>query len=127
MVDFLRSLYYGQQSIEDRYPMPRPRFNPFYPILGIVGFLFTVTASSYCLFVLRGVRPESLSTAPHALERLMDSHGITLLTGQLIVLAIATVGAVAMDHFEGERQRRARAADPERTRGPHDAAGARLP
>jgi len=107
--------------------MPRPRFNPFYPLLGIVGFLFTVTASSYCLFVLRGVRPESLSTAPHALERLMDSHGTTLLTGQLIVLAIATVGAVAMDHFEGERQRRARAVDPERPRGVHDAAGARLP
>lgn len=109
--------------------MPRPRFNPFYPLLGIVGFLFTVTASSYCLFVLRGVRPESLSTAPHALEQLMDSHGSTLLTGQLIVLAIATVGAVAMDHFEGERQRRARAADSERaqTRTPSDAAGARLP
>jgi len=91
--------------------MPRPRLNPFYAILGIVGFLFTITATSYCLFVLRGVRPESLSTAPHALERLMDRHGVTLLAGQLAVLAIATVGAVAVDHFEGERQSRIRAAD----------------
>ena len=88
--------------------MSRPRPNPFYAILGIVGFLFTVTASSYCLFVLRGVRRESLSTAPHALEQLMDRHGITLLTGQIAVLAIATVGAVAIDHFEGARQRRER-------------------
>jgi hypothetical protein len=88
--------------------MPRPRPNPFYAILGIVGFLFTITASSYCLFVLRGVRRESLSTAPHALEQLMDRHGITLLAGQIAVLALATVGAVAIDHFEGERQKRER-------------------
>lgn len=88
--------------------MPRPRPNPFYAILGIAGFLFTITASSYCLFVLRGVRRESLSDAPHALEQMMDRHGITLLAGQIAVLAIATVGAVAMDHFEGERQKRER-------------------
>ena len=92
--------------------MPRPRPNPFYAILGVVGFLFTITASSYCLFVLRGVRRESLSAAPHALEQLMDRHGITLLAGQIAVLAIATFGAVAMDHFEGERQKRERASGP---------------
>jgi|APCry1669188879_1035177.scaffolds.fasta_scaffold36026_2 hypothetical protein len=97
--------------------MPRPRPNPFYAILGIVGFLFVVTASSYCLFVLRGVRPESVATAPHALERLMDRHGITLLAGQIAVLAVATFGAVAMDHFEGERQKRERAADVDRQAG----------
>lgn len=96
--------------------MPRPRPNPFYAILGIVGFLFTITATSYCLFVLRGVRPESLSTAPHALESLMDRYGVTLLAGQLAVLAIATVGAVAMDHFEGERQQRERDSEARRSR-----------
>lgn len=107
--------------------MSRPRPNPFYAILGVVGFLFTVTASSYCLFVLRGVRPESLSTTPHALERLMDRHGITLLAGQLAVLAVATVGAVAMDHFEGERQKRGRAADAERQRDEQADGGAPRP
>ena len=96
--------------------MPRPRPNPFYAILGVVGFLFTITATSYCLFVLRGVRPESLSTAPHALESLMDRYGVTLLAGQLAVLAIATVGAVAMDHFEGERQQRERGVEAKRSR-----------
>ena len=105
--------------------MPRPRPNPFYAILGVVGFVFTITATSYCLFVLRGVRPESLSTAPHALERLMDRHGVTLLAGQLAVLAIATVGAVAVDHFEGERQRRVRDSE---AKGSRDRdAGARQP
>ena len=105
--------------------MPRPRPNPFYAILGIVGFLFTITATSYCLFVLRGVRPESLSTPPHALENLMDRHGITLLAGQIAVLAIATVGAVAMDHFEGERQKREREQESAATLArDRDAAGA---
>jgi hypothetical protein len=102
--------------------MTRPRSNPFYFVLGLVGFLFTITASSYCLFVLRGVRPESRSAAPHALERIMDRHGTMLLAGQLALLAIATVGAVAVDHFAGERQRRDRAAAS--GRGP---AGDRLP
>jgi len=91
--------------------MARPRTNPFYVVLGLVGFLFTITASSYCVFVLRGVRPgRAEAAAPHALERLMDRHGTSLLAGQLIVLAIATVGAVAVDHLEGERIRRERAA-----------------
>ena len=103
--------------------MPRPRPNPFYAILGVVGVLFTITASSYCLFVLRGVRPESLSGPPHALERLMDRHGAMLLAGQIAVLAVATVGAVAMDHFEGERQRRQRAAGDREARGRDAAAG----
>ena len=108
--------------------MPRPRPNPFYAILGVVGFLFTITASSYCLFVLRGVRRESLSTTPHALEQLMDRHGITLLAGQIAVLAIATFGAVAMDHFEGERQKREREREsPTRRVGDRDAAGTDRP
>lgn len=104
--------------------MPRPRPNPFYAILGAVGFLFTITASSYCLFVLRGVRPESLSGPPHALERLMDRHGVALLAGQIAVLAVATVGAVALDHFEGERLRRQRAAADREARGRDAATGA---
>ena len=108
--------------------MPRPRPNPFYAILGIVGFLFTITASSYCLFVLRGVRRESLSAAPHALEQLMDRHGITLLAGQIVVLTIATVGAVAIDHFEGERQKREREQDSTARRSrDSDAAGTERP
>lgn len=90
--------------------MSRPRANPFYAILGGVGFLFVLTASSYCVSVLRGIRPASRATAPHALERLMDRHGTALLAGQLAVLAIATVGAVTLDHFEGERRRREREA-----------------
>jgi hypothetical protein len=90
--------------------MPRKRFNPFYALLGSVGFLFTITACMYCLSVLRGIRPTDPAAPPHALETLMDRYGTPLLAGQLAVLAVATFGAVAVDHFAGERSRRERAA-----------------
>jgi len=89
--------------------MPRPRTNPFYALLGIVGFAFTITASSYCLSVLRGIRPATAQeAAPHPLEELMDRHGTMLLVGQLAVLAVATCGAIAFDHFDGLRLKRER-------------------
>ena len=85
--------------------MPRPTRNPFYIVLGIIGFTFTITAASYCLSVLRGVRPqETLEQRSHPLEELMDRHGTNLLTGQLIILAIATVGAVAVDHINQQKK-----------------------
>jgi len=100
--------------------MLRPRTNPFYALLGIVGFAFTITASSYCLSVLRGIRPAAAEEAePHPLEELMDRHGTLLLVGQLAVLAVATCGAIAFDHFDGLRlkhkRREATAAQPQPT------------
>lgn len=92
--------------------MPRPIRNPFYAVLGIVGFLFTITAAAYCISVLRGIRPETARTGgSHALERLMDDHGTTILVAEIAVLAVATVGAIWLDHLEGERIRRQRAAE----------------
>ncbi len=92
--------------------MRRQPTNPFYIVLGVVGFAFTITAASYCMSVLRGIRPEpAAAQRNHPLEQLMDRHGTSLLAGQLIVLAIATVGAVTVDHFAGERLRRQRQAE----------------
>lgn len=102
--------------------MPRPRRNPFYVVLGLIGFLFTITASSYCLSVLRGLRPETAANgSEHALEGIMDRHGTAILTGELIVLAIATVGAVAVDHADGRRELAARRADGEPASSPRGA------
>lgn len=86
--------------------MARRPFNPFYPLLGIVGFAFTITAASSCVAVLRGVRPETARTAQSSLERLLDRHGTALMAGELVILAIATVGAVATDHAAGRRAAR---------------------
>lgn len=92
--------------------MHRPVRNPFYAILGVVGFLFTITAAAYCISVLRGIRPETARTGGgHALERLMDDHGTTILVTEIAVLAVATIGAIWLDHLEGERIRRRREAE----------------
>ena len=90
--------------------MARPPRNPFYALLGIAGFAFTITAAAYCVAVLRGVRPAAETGGRHPLDQLMDLHGTTILSAELVVLAIATVGAVWVDHVAGERLRRDRAA-----------------
>ena len=86
--------------------MPSSRKNPFYAMLGIVGFLFAITATSYCISVLRGIRPESKSASPHALERLIDRYGTTALGVELALLAIGTFGAIAIDEIGGREVRR---------------------
>jgi hypothetical protein len=83
--------------------MARRPFNPFYPLLGLAGFAFTITAASSCVAVLRSVRPESARAPQGAFDRLLDRHGTAILVGELVVLAIATVGAVATDHAAGRR------------------------
>lgn len=86
--------------------MARPRRNLFYPMLGIVGVLFTITAASYCVSVLRGIRPETADREPHALQRLMDRHGTTLLVIEIALLALGTVGAITVDELGHREVRR---------------------
>ena len=83
--------------------MPRRRRNPFYALLGLVGCAFTVTATSYCVAVLRGVRPETSRLAATGLMAVMDRHGTAILVGELVLLAVATVGAVALDQRDEGR------------------------
>lgn len=89
----------------------RRRFtNPFTPLLGATGVVFTVTAASYCLSVLRGTRGMDPDVPPHPLQSLMDTHGTAILVGQLVLLAVATFGSIAIDHAEGAKIRREREA-----------------
>lgn len=92
--------------------MPRPRRNPFTILLGVMGVVFTLTAANYGFAVVRGVKSASAGerAEPHPLQAFMDRHGTGILVGELVILAIATVGSVAVDHAEGERMRRERQA-----------------
>lgn len=83
--------------------MPRTPRNPFSILLGAVGIAFTLTATCSCMAVLRGVRPETSRQSRSALDTFIDRHGTTLLVGELVVLAIATVGSVAHDSRSGGR------------------------
>ena len=86
--------------------MQRKKVNPFSVLLGIVGIAFTLTAACYCLFVLRGVRPETARAAPHLLERLIDRWGTTALVVELVALAVATFGSIAYDEIGHDAIRR---------------------
>jgi hypothetical protein len=83
--------------------MPRPPRNPFSILLGAVGIAFTLTAMSYCVAVLRGVRPETARQSRSSLDTFIDRHGTALLVGELVLLAIATVGSVVHDSRSGGR------------------------
>ena len=86
--------------------MQRKTVNPFSILLGIVGIAFTLTAACYCLFVLRGIRPETARAAPHLLERLIDRWGTTALIVELAALAVATFGSIAYDEIGHDAFRR---------------------
>lgn len=86
--------------------MPRPRTNPFTVLLGIVGIAFTLTAASYCVSVLRGVRPTALASA-HPLDTLMSGHGTAILAVELVLLAVSTAGSIAVDSWSGRQAHRA--------------------
>jgi hypothetical protein len=94
--------------------MQRKTVNPFSILLGIVGIAFTLTAACYCLFVLRGIRPETARAAPHLLERLIDRWGTTALIVELIALAAATFGSIAYDEIGHDAIRRRLRDDRER-------------
>ena len=80
-----------------------------------MGVVFTITAANYAFAVLRGVKAARTGAAAdaHPLQAVMDRHGTSILVGELVILAIATIGSVAIDHAEGERVRRARQAERE--------------
>ena len=87
--------------------MRSARPNPFTVLLGIVGVAFTLTASAFCISVLRGVRPETSRQAAHGLDLLVSRYGTTALVVELVLLAVATVGSIALDEI-GHREVRRR-------------------
>jgi hypothetical protein len=86
--------------------MRRRRPNPFTVLLGVVGIAFTLTASAFCIAVLRGVRAETSRQAPHGLDRLVSRYGTTALVVELVLLAVATVGSIAVDDLGHRHERR---------------------
>jgi hypothetical protein len=80
--------------------------NPFYVILVVAGVVFCLTACAYGVMTVRGIEPDvSTTTANRAsgLMAVMDKHGMAIMSIELIVLAIATVAAIATDQFWSRR------------------------
>lgn len=90
--------------------------NPFYLLLVFVGTAFVITASAYGVMATRALRPARPAAGPEppksSLITFMESHGEKLLVGELLVLALATVGAISTDGYWAKR---AAASPPETT------------
>ncbi len=79
--------------------MAKPRSNPFYVALLLVGTVFCMTAIAYVVMIV--VRAKS-PVADHPLIAFMAESGDRLLLIELAILAVATFAAIGADGwFEG--------------------------
>ncbi len=86
-------------------------FNPFYAALIVVGVAFTITACAYALLMVRATQPVSSDSANFAssaeetgLMKLLDRRGMEILGVEVLLLALATAGAIGLDQYRGNRQ-----------------------
>lgn len=79
----------------------RSGFNPFYVLLVVLGIAFTLTACAFVVMMLKALHPDADQAAPQgrSLLAFVDRHGTALLTGELLLLALATVGAISTDRY----------------------------
>jgi hypothetical protein len=85
-------------------------FNPFYAALVVVGVAFTITACAYALLMVRAAQPVSSDSADFAstaeetgLMKLLDTRGMEILGVEVLLLALATVGAIGLDQYRSSR------------------------
>ncbi|HWC88685.1 MAG TPA: hypothetical protein VG433_03500 [Pirellulales bacterium] len=75
-------------------------------LLVIVGIAFAITACAYGVMTFTELRGSVPAAGRGALVAFMKRHGTMLLVGELLVLAIATTGAIATDRFWQRRAER---------------------
>ena len=84
--------------------MPRAKpINPFYLVLLVVGAVFAITASAYGVMTVRGLNPRLADE--EGLMGVMSQHGLVIMVGELVLLGVLTVAAIATDdYWTGERR-----------------------
>ena len=82
--------------------------NPFYPLLIAAGIAFAVTACAYGVLTVRSLHGASSSLAADSQEgfsAVVDEHGMTAMTIELIALALFSLAAMATDQYWTSRER----------------------
>ena len=77
-------------------------FNPFYPLLVVVGIAFSITACAYGVMTVKMLQPEGAEEVRQGdtgLLPFLDRHGMTLLLSELGALAVLTFAAIGTDDF----------------------------
>jgi hypothetical protein len=78
-------------------PKPQSTTNPFYAMLIVVGVFFVITTFAYFTMAVR--EADGTSAAAHGLTALLARHGLTILIAELVLLAVATCGAIGTDEY----------------------------
>ena len=75
--------------------------NPFYAVLVATGIAFCLTAACYLVLLLRSQRldPRERSEGEHGLLAFVDRYGNQLFVGEILILGVATVGAITTDQY----------------------------
>jgi hypothetical protein len=75
------------------------RRRALYALVGILGFVFTLSACAYGVMAFRAVHSSEpyLAESDGGLMRLFREHGGTILAVELAALAIASAAAMAAD------------------------------
>jgi len=75
--------------------------NPFYAALMVVGLAFALTTCAYTVMSFRKLDP-MLPDEP-GITAVMEHHGLKIMVGELVVLAVFTVAAIGTDDFWTKR------------------------
>ena len=81
-------------------PKLREPTNPFYVLLVLAGLAFCLTACAYGMMAFRADRRGRSSEAlqaPSSLVDLLDRQGEIIMASELVILGVATLGAMATD------------------------------
>ncbi|MBW3599139.1 MAG: hypothetical protein KY475_17945 [Planctomycetes bacterium] len=75
--------------------------NPFYPLLLVAGTIFALTACAYGVMTVNLLSPAQVmgEGAESSLVAFLDKHGVSLMMGELGVLAAVTCAAIGTDDF----------------------------
>jgi CDP-diglyceride synthetase len=76
--------------------------NPFYALLIPVGMAFVVTVFAYgfiAFMEVNATNPEARAQVRHPLFEWLNKNGSELVTWELAVLGVLTVGAIGTDHW----------------------------
>jgi hypothetical protein len=77
-------------------------FNPFYPLLVVVGVAFAITACAYGMMTVKMLQPsgvEEVRSSGRGLLYLLDRYGLMVLLCELAALAVLTFAAIGTDDF----------------------------